>query len=657
MRDLKAQDAWRAQLKGAHREAVEARSLPALRRLASAYHVSLPGGKNLETARIRVLKALDLHLRAAGARQSRRSSAAPQGSFDSASPARSSISPACSSASSEQEQPGGSSAAAAATAGTADSQRTARECATAIVASPSETPAPVHNSLLPSLTAPPSPPFAPPQASNGQATGAAGDGGAASPPARKHADNVLQPQPPACQQQPASQPSVADALPLRPAATRQRAARASRAPLPEVAAAQQQTAGSPTASQSAQQQLLQLQQQVGSLAEELAAAKHALAQMQRQLQSTHSAGLRSAATLVAVEQQVQELMAASTEQAATRDSLNLLQSRHEQLRQRQQQEECACGIVFKASTALPAEGTAAHLQQLLSRHLQLSLTVVKVQPMHSTSGGGSADSPSRRQAYRIRLGSRGEQAAVLRVKAQRLRGTDMSIDVLLTPEQLASRHQLQPVARQARSAGRSVRWRYGKLLIDGQVYTGPGSVPSPKPSSSQAAAATLLPQPPKDDDGWQTVQRRQHKGWQQRPTGASKKALFTGTQQQQKQQQQGVGNKAKPKKPQGSNSKAANGKAAQRSSKTASTRQQQMPVGGAGGPPPRVASTGSGRDVTPAPTAQALAGHGSGPTHAESPPMAAGSSSQQPRRVAGAKATTGTSSAAVASSPSSPARA
>ena len=274
-----------------------------------------------------------------------------------------------------------------------------------------------------------------------------------------------------------------------------------------------------------------LEEQVGSLTAQLAAAQRAHAQLQRQVQQTHSAGMATTATLTAVEQQVQKLSAAQQEQAATRDKVSLLQSKQEQLRQRQQQDACARDIVLKCPKPLPAEGTAAHVQQLLTRQLQLSLTVVRVQHLRgsgdSGSSGGSNDSAQRRHAYRISLGSRGERTAVLRTKAQRLRGTDLSIDALLTPDQLASRQQLQPVARQARTAGRTVRWRYGSLLIDGQPYTGPGSMPSPKQPAQPAPQPRPSTSPSSEErEGWQTVQRRRPKGKQQPSATGSKKALF-----------------------------------------------------------------------------------------------------------------------------------
>ncbi|KAL4427980.1 hypothetical protein ABPG75_002069, partial [Micractinium tetrahymenae] len=113
---------------------------------------------------------------------------------------------------------------------------------------------------------------------------------------------------------------------------------------------------SPTA-MLAEARLLVLEEQVADLTAQLAAEQRAHSQLRRQMQQTHSATLANATSLAAVEGQVQELLAAQLEQAATRDKVSLLQSKQEQLRQRQEVDACACDIVFKCAEPLPAEGT------------------------------------------------------------------------------------------------------------------------------------------------------------------------------------------------------------------------------------------------------------------------------------------------------------
>lgn len=562
MHGLKEQAHWAAQLKRDVQVALTATSLTGLRSLARTYNVTLPS-TDLETARKRVLKQLEANLRAAGTRR-RRASAAPQGSTVS-------TSPACSSASSVQNlladseeafpvaaaaaasvavpatasvaMPAAAAAASAAVTAAADaspgSPVAPKQCAdgTRSADSISESATPVRSIPLPNFTSPPPSPPALLQATCQQATVEAEDGAPLAPqPSSQRAASVLQPQPAAaaCRPQPASLPSSADAPPpaVQPAARP--------APPPRPASALQSTPADQQQMASMAKQLAEMQQQLGALSSQFAELqqevrqlaesqlKHAdvprqLSQAQRQLTATHSAGMRNSSDITAVQQQLSEMQAAMLRFAATHDSVSLLQSKQQQLQQRMQQGECASSVVLKCPEALPTEDTAGHAQRLFQQQLQLQVTVLRVQPLRSSDSGAQ-----RRHCYRVDLGSRGERTKVLRVKAQRLRGTHFSIDALLTPEQRASKQQLQPVARQAKGAGRDVRWRYGQLIIDGKSYAGPGSIPAPSqsaaaPSTSHAAADA----PTAPGDGWQTVQRRKPKAVTgQQGKGSSKRALF-----------------------------------------------------------------------------------------------------------------------------------
>ena len=411
--------------------------------------------------------------------------------------------------------------------------------------------------------------------------------------------------------------------------------------------------------EAAQQQLSSQQQQVAKLEERLAAAEYANRQLKQQLQVTHAVGLRHTDQLAATEQQLQELMAAHMQQAETRDSVSKLYSRQEQLQQRQKLDECQLCVVFKTTTPLPMQGTATHLQQLLAKQLQLNLTVQRVQPLggkqHSSDCG---DNTNRRHAYKITLGSGGERTAVLRAKAQHLRGTTLSIDALLTPEQLASRQLLMPVARQAKAAGQAVRWRYGELLIDGKAYTGPGSLPSPAEQLTAAASGSrqqhmsvAQSRIAVDADGFQQVQSRRSKQQQKGSTAPKPQQTAGATSMQQPKQQQKGGSAPKQQpKQQLKSSKAPKQK--QKGSTTPSQHQrgsalaaaaskgvtpaasdgsqQQLSAGGAGGAPARVASQGQGKEGSSAPQTRAVAGHGGGPLNAKAPPAAAASDNQQP---------------------------
>jgi hypothetical protein len=603
MRDPKAQLAWRAQLRHAREEAVGASTLSALRRVASAYNTSMSSSTDLETARNRVLKALDDLLRAAGTRQTRRRSAAHAPKGSSGCP-----SPTCSNASSVQEQPPAHAAAAgtaAATASAADGQDAASQC-TGVhmdVDSASESTTPAGISAMPCPTAPAASLPAPPQVPSGQAAvgSPAVVGAAAPPPAPRHAasgDSLSQPQAAAPERlrptgqpssaealPPAEQPAGHSALPPRPAAVTQRATCGSPAPSPELAAAQQQIAS--------------LTSQLADVQQQLTTAQRQLSQLQRQLTSTHATGLQTAADLTAVQAQVHELTEASMQHASTRDSLSLLQSKQEQLQQRQQQDACASSVVLKCPEALPSEGAAAHAQQLLQQRLGVQVTVLRVQPLRSS--GSSSSSKQRRHTYRVDLGSRGERTAVLRVKAQRLRGSAFSIDALLTPEQRSSKQQLQPVARQAKAAGRDVRWRYGQLLIDGTPYTGPGSVPDPVQPSTAAQASSQ----PTSAGGWQTVQHRKPpqpkpsyaQATRQQPAGSAKAQGSTrGRQQPPASQRSGTAGAGGSK--QQRSAKARSGaKAAGNPSGSPQRQQQQGSRKAAGG--------GTAASSPPSPTARA----------------------------------------------------
>lgn len=402
----------------------------------------------------------------------------------------------------------------------------------------------------------------------------------------------------------------------------------------------------------------QLQQQVSDLSSKVDAAESTIAdlhrsneQLRRQLQASAATTIRLESRVEASELQIQELLAAQLKAAETADTVSMLHSRQEQLQQRQRLAECQHSVVFKSPTPLPAAGTAQHLQQQLRKLLGFQLTVQAVQPLGSKqpgSGGSSSGARSAsKHAYKVVLGSSGERTEVMRVKAQRLRGTVWSIDELLTPDQLASRQRLQPVARQAAAAGQRVRWHHGSLLIDGKRYTGPGSLPTPTEQQAAAAAKashhskqqpTPRAVPAAEADGWQTVARRGKQP--KRPAAASsKKALFA--EQPRKQQQRGNGGQKQgggskpPAKPKGAKQLAAQPKVSPPKSSSGSGMQRQ-PAGGAGGALARVASLGEGQGASSAPTADPAAGHGVSPPSAKSPPAAArGGSERQPETAAG----------------------
>ena len=415
---------------------------------------------------------------------------------------------------------------------------------------------------------------------------------------------------------------------------------------------------SPSPCHSAGCSCMQLQLQVADLSGKLQAAEHGLSLLRRQLITTTATTTRLEDSLTAAQLQIQELMAAKEHTAELSDSISRLHSRQQQLQQRQHLDECQRSLVFKCPTALPTAGAAPHLQQELRKLLQLQVTVQAVHPLGSKQRGdgssgssGGASRAASKHAYRVVLGSSGQRTEVMRIKALRLRGTPLSIDELLTPDQLASRQRLQPVARQAAAAGQRVRWQHGSLIIDGKPYTGPGSLPTPAEQVAAAAAKAGSPtQPlaaaqPAAADGWQTVQRRNNKS--QRPSaGGSKKALFAAS-PSGKQQQRGAGAKkqgsgskpaAKPKgtraakqQPKSPSSGSSGAAVTGGNGGSSGTGKQQQPAGGAGGALACVASQGDSQGDASAPTAQPAAGHGVSPPNAVPPPAAAdGGSEEQP---------------------------
>ncbi|KAL4856935.1 hypothetical protein ACK3TF_002641 [Chlorella vulgaris] len=267
-----------------------------------------------------------------------------------------------------------------------------------------------------------------------------------------------------------------DAVPSPQAATVTEMGGGAPAPQPDSSAGQELAA--------ALQRNLLHDMQIISLHNELTAVKHENVKLRQQLHATNTAGMSNSDRICALEKQVQELLAASLQHSDMHDSISKLHSRQEELVQRQKVDECQHSLVLKTESALPAQGITAHVQDLLCQQLNIAVTVLKVQPLGNKQHSDS-DRQNRKHAYKVGLGSSGQRTEVLRIKAQALRGTPLSIDALLTPDQLASKQRLMPVARQAKTAGQSVRWRYGTLLINGKPYTGPGSLPTPAEQQQQ----------------------------------------------------------------------------------------------------------------------------------------------------------------------------
>lgn len=315
-----------------------------------------------------------------------------------------------------------------------------------------------------------------------------------------------------------------------------------------------------------EQQLLQAELQRGLQLEEhqqsIAELQATVAKLQQQQHSNQRQILSQQHQL---EQQAARLVKAETaaqQQASISDEVSKLHAKQEQQRQQHQLEECQRSVVVKDSEPLPAGPPTMHLQNMLRTKLGVKATVVKAQQLGASERGGSRRTT---HAYKVVLASSNERRAVLKAKAAGLKGSSISIDVLLTPEQLASKQRLLPVARQAKADGLRVQWQYGTLLVEGKPYIGPGSLPSPaeQRSSKPGAAGQQQrghprPQPPAqqqpgaDCEGdFQIPKQHQRKQQQQqrKQQGKPPAAAPAHAQQQQRAQPARPAKAAAPAKP------------------------------------------------------------------------------------------------------------
>ena len=219
-----------------------------------------------------------------------------------------------------------------------------------------------------------------------------------------------------------------------------------------------------------------------------------------------------------------------------------VQSQQQKLTEQQQMGECQRSIIFKTPTPLAAQQSKAEAAGAeLTRLLKQNITVVRVQELqrrHSGGGGGSDSSQGgsqRRSVYKCLLASSEARDAVMRSKADKLRGSPITITACLTAAQQARVQALRPAAADAKQAGKRVQWRYDRLFIDGAEYKGEARLSSqPGPSSdssasggrdrAQAAPAAAAPAPtqPQPNGGeeeegeWQEVPARKGKQQQRR---------------------------------------------------------------------------------------------------------------------------------------------
>ena len=392
-----------------------------------------------------------------------------------------------------------------------------------------------------------------------------------------------------------------------------------------------------------------------------------LAQLRRQSQQSQAAQLATQKEVAAAQASIVQLQAAVQRQDTLSDKVSLVAARQEQQARRQQLAECQRGLLVRLGDPLPPGPLAPTMQKSLTKQLGVRVTVHTAQQLGQERGAAMR----RNTAYKVLLGSAAERLAVLKVKAASLRGTSTSIDVLLTPDQLARKQRLLPVARQAKQAGRRVQWRFDALLVDGKPYDGPGSLPLPSqqqgsrssvsPASQQRQHGQTGPaQPHADADGFQPSKAAMKKQRQQLAQAQAKSAATAAS----------AASAAKPAKP----AAAAKPQASRRGKAAAATA---APGNGSScQPAPALPATALGaavRQVRSAPASPRVAGSsptspaaslkaaaaasGSRPT-APSGVVALGGGSGRLTQAAAGSASSGTAAAAPAqggpASPSSP---
>lgn len=364
----------------------------------------------------------------------------------------------------------------------------------------------------------------------------------------------------------------------------------------------------------AQQQAALIEAQAAQLAAqaaEIAAFRAQLATLRQQQQTSQATGISAAQGVSTLQGAVDRLQDKAAHGQRLEEAVGRLSSQQQKLAEQQELEECQRSVVLKVPQQLPAsQPPAAAAEELLCTKLGVEVSVLRARPLpqREQQRGGEASS---RTSYKVLLASGGERDAVLRAKAQRLKGTQISVDVLLTKQQQARRKALLPDAKRAAAAGQRVQWRYDRLYIDGKEHRGEGSLPESRSQQQGISAA--------DGEGWQVVRSRRRQastGEGSAPAASLEReegeipaspAGGTGSGQRSKRRQRqpkGADTQAdssaaplKACQPQGGPRKAS-GKAAQQPDSSKAAKQpardgaaQQQRSGGGGSHPPRLRSS------------------------------------------------------------------
>ena len=275
---------------------------------------------------------------------------------------------------------------------------------------------------------------------------------------------------------------------------------------------------------------------------ELSSLRVSLGNLKQAQQTCSNTALGAAQGVTNLRGDVERLQGEAARTQELERHVSQVQSQQQKLTEQQQMGECQRSIIFKTPTPLAAQQSKAEAAGAeLTRLLKQNITVVRVQELqrrHSGGGGGSDSSQGgsqRRSVYKCLLASSEARDAVMRSKADKLRGSPITITACLTAAQQARVQALRPAAADAKQAGKRVQWRYDRLFIDGTEYKGEDRLSSqPGPSSDSSAsggrdrapaapaAAAPAPTQPQPNGGeeeegeWQEVPARKGKQQQRR---------------------------------------------------------------------------------------------------------------------------------------------
>ena len=319
----------------------------------------------------------------------------------------------------------------------------------------------------------------------------------------------------------------------------------------------------------------QLSQQAAQISE----LQAKLGRLEQQQRASHGQTLQTTQCLTSLQDTVASLQDAAVHSQKLQQDFCNLQSKQEQLAEQQQREECQRSVVLRTPTPLPTRTPAEQAQQLLRQRLGVEVTVLRVQQLGQRSGSSSPRGS--KATYKVVLASSAERDTVLRAKASALRGSPISIDVLLTKQQVAKKLALMPAAKRAAAAGRRVQWRYDQLYLDGKLYNGTASLPSPRRQQQQQQQGTSTP------TSSSMVESEVEEGEWVQPKAHAKK------QQRAAQRQQQPASKGAAKQPA---SKGAAKKQRQKLASGAAEKQRQKPA--PKGAAKQQGSTGSSRGVS-----------------------------------------------------------